>query len=106
MQHVTRCRQDLAALVQGKSGVRQYTSSFRRLISELGAHAPDSASLLFNYVQGLNPVLRYKLTKHEPHSFAEAEERAVAVESAERVMRAPLPRLDSGARGPPQQQQQ
>ena len=63
-------------------------------------------TLLFNYVQGLAPILRYELTKSQPHSFAEAEERAVAVEAAERVMRAPLQRIDGGLRGPPQQQQQ
>ena len=66
---------------------------------------PDVDTLLFNYVQGLSPILRYELTKHQPHTFAEAEERAVAVESAERVMRAPLPRIDGGLRGPRQQQQ-
>ena len=37
----------------------------------------------------MSPVIRYELTKHEPMSFVEAEERAVAVESAEKVMRAP-----------------
>ena len=85
--------------MQGKGGVRAYTSSFRRLVSELGAAAPDVETLLFFYVQGLNPILRYELTKHEPRNFAEAEERAVAVESAERVMRAPQPRIDGGVRG-------
>ena len=89
--------------MMGKAGVRGYTSAFCRLVSELGASAPDSDTLLFNYVQGLSPVLRYELTKHEPKTFVEAEERAVAVESAEHVLRAPLPRIDGGKRGRPRE---
>ena len=76
--------------------MRAYTSHFRRLVSELGGNAPDVDTLLFNYIQGMSPMIRYELTKHEPHTFVEAEERAVAVESAEKVLRAPQPRIDGG----------
>ena len=92
--------------MQGKGEVQAYTACFWRCVSELGAHAPDLDTLLFNYVQGLTPILRYELTKHEPRTFAEAEERAVAVEAAERVMLAPQRRIDGGLRGPRQPQQQ
>ena len=50
VNHLTKTRLALSRLTQGQGNVAQYTARFCSLHMELGEHAPDDNSALFNFV--------------------------------------------------------
>ena len=60
--------------------VEQYACSMAELADELHM---DDRSLMHAFLQGVKPAMSSQILPHSPHSFIEAKEKAVIIESAQ-----------------------
>ena len=62
--------------------MEQYACSLAELADELHM---DDRSLMHAFLQGVKPALRALILPHSPHTFIEAKEKAVIIESAQEI---------------------